>query len=105
MREQFARLGVSIEQLPEPAPAEDEIEIWDVHWVAFSVFRACATQWRVAGLHTVLLWLGLDYQGVDVVMRRLLPDDADAASVFSALLAMEAEALPILNEGAAEGAS
>lgn len=45
--------------------------------------------------------LGLDYPGVEVVMRRLLPAGSDADTVFADVLVMEAAALPVLNEAGA----
>lgn len=80
------------------APDDTAIEVWDVHWQAFAIFRACGTQWRVIATQRALFHLGLDYPGVELVMRHLLPSDADADAVFADIMAMEAEALPILNE-------
>ncbi|TXN60899.1 DUF1799 domain-containing protein [Methylobacterium sp. WL6] len=80
------------------APADTAIEVWDDHWHAFTIFRACRTQWRLVAIKLVLFHLGLDYPGVEVVMRRLLPHDADHNAVFADIMVMEAEALPILNE-------
>lgn len=80
------------------APADTVIEVWDEHWQAFAIFRACGTQWRVVATQRSLFHLGLDYPGLEVVMRRLLPPEADANAVFADVMLMEAEALPILNE-------
>lgn len=82
-------------------PSDTAIEVWDDHWNAFAVFRASGTQWRVVATPRALFHLGLDYPGVEVVMRRLLPPEADANAVFADLMVMEAEALPILNEASA----
>lgn len=102
MRTQFAQLGVPADVMPGgDVPAAEAIEVWDDHWNAFAIFRACATQWRVVATRHALLHLGLDYPGVEVVMRRLLPATVDAAAVFADIMAMEAEALPILNEATA----
>lgn len=84
--------------MPEPEPGSDDIEIWDIHWESFAVFRACATQWRVVAVHREMIHLGLDYPGVEVVLRHLLPPDADRAAVLADVMVMEAEALAILNE-------
>lgn len=92
---------MAIDAMPEPEAGSDAIEIWDISWESFAVFRACATQWRVVALHTTLVHLGLDYQGLEVVMRTLLPPGADRAAVLSDVMVMESEALPILNEVAA----
>lgn len=99
MRQQFAALGVAPDAMPgADEPADTAIEVWDVHWEIFCVFRACGTQWRVVGTAHALLHLGLDYPGVEVVMRRLLRRETDADAAFADLQEMEAEALPILNE-------
>lgn len=99
MRAQFARLGVAADAMPGgDAPAPEAIEVWDDHWNAFAIFRAASTQWRVVATAHALLHLGLDYPGVEVVMRRLLPASADGDAVFADVMVMEAEALPILNE-------
>lgn len=79
-------------------PAGDRVEVWDDLWNAFAIFRACATQWRVVATPHALVHCGLDYPAVEVVMRRLLPAGADAGAVFADVMAMEAAALPILNE-------
>lgn len=93
---QFAALGVALDGMAAE-PADGAIEVWDVHWTAFEIFRACGTQWRVAIGGTTILHLGLDYPGVAVVMDRLLPADAEQARVFADLQVMEAAAQPILN--------
>ncbi|KMO39612.1 DUF1799 domain-containing protein [Methylobacterium aquaticum] len=74
------------------------IEVWDDHWLAFSVFRALGSQWRVLVAGKAVVHLGLDYPGAEVVMRHLLPPGTDASAVFADLMLMEAAALPILNE-------
>lgn len=63
-------------------------------WDSLTAFLACHTQWQVSvGLGGVL-WSGLRYGDV-----RLVLDDIDApAHVFGDIRAMEAAALPILNE-------
>lgn len=60
---------------------------------------ACATQWRVLAGAGAAIWLGLDYAGVDVVLRRLGLADPDA--VFADLQLMEGEALSTFGEAAA----
>ena len=88
---QFAALG-------EIAAGNAPIEVWDDHWLAFSVFRACGTQWRLLVVGKTVVHLGLDYPGVEVVMRNLLPPETDRGAVFADVMLMEAAALPILNE-------
>lgn len=87
--------------VPDEPPEEDaETEVWDVNWAAVSVFMACGTQWRVVAGGQGFVRTGLDYAGVEVVMRRLAPAGADLSQLFGDLLVMEAAALPIINEAA-----
>lgn len=90
-------MGVAI--APEDIPQTDEHEGFEVHpanWPSMIAFLACDTQWRVAATMAGLIWLGLDYQGVDIVLRRSALDDPDA--VFADLQVMEAAALDVLQE-------
>ena len=92
--------------VPAPEGSSDEaVEVWDEHWDSYAVFRACTTQWKVANLQvgnvSTLVRIGLDYPGVEAVMRHLLPETSDRPRVFCDVLVMEAEALPILNEASA----
>ncbi|ARE40914.1 hypothetical protein RGUI_2773 [Rhodovulum sp. P5] len=67
-----------------------------VNWQSVCTFLDVETQWRAAAGLAGLIWLGLDYAGVDVVLRRRgLPD-----SVFADLQVMETAALAALSEGA-----
>ena len=95
---QFAALGVAVPAGPEDDAGDAPIEVWDDHWLAFCIFRASGTQWRLLVSGRAVVHLGLDYPGVEVVMRHLLPAGADTGAVLSDLMLMEAAALPILNE-------
>lgn len=73
---QFAAMGAEIE-----APVtEDVIEIWTCHARTVAAFFDIQTQWRVTELPGSL-WLGLDYAGVDVALRRGGYDDVDFADL------------------------
>ncbi len=77
---------------------EDEhlVDIMPSAWTSLSAFLACQTQWRVAVGMSAMLWLGLDYTAVKLVL-----DDMDAPrGTFADLRLMEAAALPVLNEAA-----
>ncbi len=64
------------------------------NWDSLCGWLATETQWRATSRKDGIVWLGLDYTAVDVVLRRLkLPD-----SVFSDLQLMEREALNIFVE-------
>lgn len=73
-------------------------ELWDINVGSFDLFLAAASQWRVvsAGLGG-LVWLGLDYVGVDVLMKRTPIDDADG-QLWADLMVMEDAALEAFGE-------
>jgi hypothetical protein len=87
---QAAALGVSVPTEIPTAPTE--IDVWPENWPTLIAFLAAATQWRAAAGFGFVMWLGLDYGGLDRVLAR----HPDAS--FEDLQAMEAEALTILNE-------
>jgi hypothetical protein len=64
-----------------------------VNWTSVKAFLDCQTQWRAALGLGGLVWLGLDYAGLDVVLRRT---GADAA--FADIRVMEAAALEVFDE-------
>ncbi len=94
MQADFALLGATVEVDEDDDP--DAVEIWDTNWPALLAFLGCETQWRVEarGMTGVMTYLGLDYAGVDVVLRRQGADDA----VFSDLRVMELAALEAFGE-------
>ncbi|WP_323041579.1 DUF1799 domain-containing protein [Gemmobacter sp.] len=69
------------------------VEVLPVNWPSVLAFLACETQWRTAGTLAGLIWLGLDYPAVDVVLRRVAPE-AD----FRDLQVMERGALEVFGE-------
>lgn len=66
--------------------------MWAANEEALAVFMRCQTQWRVVPMGG---FLGLDYPGVEVVMRRMHVKNKDA--VFDELCMMEFAALPVRN--------
>ena len=50
---------------------------------------ACETQWNVVGTYASLIWIGLNYVAVDIVLRRL----GYSEMVFADLQIMEKEAI------------
>ena len=99
LSDQFRAMGADM--APEAAPpADDEaFEIMPANWNAVYAWLRCETQWRVVATGTAVIRLGLDYTGVDVVLRRMGLADPDA--VFADLGVMEMAALKVLREGAA----
>lgn len=89
MAGQFAALGVTV--------AADQVAAIDILPPNHGSVRAwleCQTQWRRTGLMTGILYDGLDYPSV-----RLVLDDLGAPpGVFADLRVMERAALPILND-------
>ncbi|MGD9476148.1 DUF1799 domain-containing protein [Shinella sp. G-2] len=64
------------------------------NWSSLLAFLACQTQWRVVATMGGLIWLGLDYAAARAALEELgLP-----LSRMADLRALEAGALPILNE-------
>lgn len=96
LQAQFAELNVEIppEALHQD-DAPDAFEVMPANWAALGAWLACETQWTTAGGGMAgLIWLGLNYAGVDVVLRRLgLQDD-----VFVDLQVMERAALDVFGE-------
>lgn len=87
----FAKMGFKVEAVPDE---QETIEIMPANHASFDAFLSCQTQWRVATTMAGLIWLGLDYPAV-----RLVLDDLQApAYVFADLRLMETEALGLLNE-------
>lgn len=85
-------MGAAVASAPS-SPAAEAFEIMPANWTSIVAFLACETQWRAAVGMAGLVWLGLDYAGVDVVLRRL---GSDAA--FEDLRRMEAAALRTFGE-------
>ncbi len=72
----------------------DGFQIWRPNWPAVMGFLECETQWRCIATYGGLIWLGLDYTAVDVVLRRLgFPDH-----VFAEIQHMETAAIDVLRE-------
>lgn len=63
---------------------------------SLDAWLGCDSQWRIAAGMGGLIWLGLDYAGVEIVLRRSRLMDPDA--VFRDLQIMEGEALKVLSE-------
>lgn len=92
---QFARMGVALDLPPAP-PAAEVFEVLPPNADALDAWLSCQTQWRVAAGMGGMVWLGLDYGAVDVVLRRSRFSDPDA--VFADLQVMEGAALKVLGE-------
>lgn len=67
-------------------------DVWPENWDTVQLFLACRTQWRIAAMGGVI---GLDYTGVDVVIKRLGLDVTP--DMFAGLQTMERAAAAELN--------
>jgi len=76
----------------------DDFEVEPENWETLLVFLACQTQWQreFAGMDGTQIWKGLNYPGVEVVMR--MHQVSDSPSVFRDLQIMESSALSELNK-------
>lgn len=94
-RAQFARLGVELEPVdPDDNDEEEATNVFADNWTSLSAFVSVATQWRVVATMAGLIWIGLDYPAVKIVLDHLdMP-----AHVFDDLRIMENAALSVLNE-------
>ncbi|WP_347268183.1 DUF1799 domain-containing protein [Paracoccus sp. (in: a-proteobacteria)] len=87
-------MGVVLEVAAAPAP--ESFEVLPQNADALDAWLSCQTQWRVAAGMGGMVWLGLDYGAVDVVLKRARYADPDA--VFRDLQVMEGAALRVLGE-------
>ena len=76
------------------APAD--FELWPEHALAWSVYLACGTQWvRTAGAFGGERLEGLNYSGVDVVMRLHRVPTQLQEEVFQQLQVLEVETVKV----------
>lgn len=75
-------------------------EVEPENWDALLVFLGCQTQWQreFAGMDGTLIWKGLNYQGVAVVIQMQGHKGQKAQGIFRDVQVMEQAALPILNK-------
>lgn len=101
MRLEAEGLGLDIDQLvPQEQQREEpeDYELWPDHWAAWMVFLRCQSQWKLAVGMGGAMWLGLDYQGVDMVLRKVVPDESHHLEILDQLQVLEQEALKIRNK-------
>ena len=95
LRRQFAALGVATQEIPSAPAARAVVEVWRSNWPALRLFCAAGTQWRTASTMGGIGWIGLDYQAVELVERRL----GLGPVAWADLQVMEEAALAVLNAG------
>lgn len=93
MHAQLLALGAAP---PEPVQGQpgDICEVLPANWPSVMAWLDCETQWRAVAGRAGIIWLGLDYQAVDVVLRRTAAPDG----VFADLQLMERIALDVMSE-------
>lgn len=90
-------MGVKVEVAPADAEEDGAFQVWRANEDALIAWLAVETQWRIVSSMAGLIWLGLDYSAVDVVLRRLKSPDR----VFADLQDMELAALEAFSEALA----
>lgn len=79
--------------------ANDFVRVWPEHRLAFDVFCAMQTQWRMGGGGMGgSVPTGLDYPALQAVMQLLDVPKADRVQVFADVRVMEGAALDAMAE-------
>jgi len=85
-------MGVEIDPSEITTEADEAFKVLAPNWESVCAFLACDTQWvELAGAKNILR-RGLNYAGVDIVLRRYEFSNA----VFADIQLMEFEALSVL---------
>lgn len=91
-------MGVAVEMQDETAKRPEAVEIMRANAEAIEAWLSVESQWRaISAAPGRLMWLGLDYGAVDVVLRRRKWADPD--QLFEDLQVMEGAALDVINRG------
>ena len=86
----MADLGTEVDAEDIEGREGVKFKIWNRSAESWRAWMACDTQWNATGAGLAgLVWVGLNYAGVDVVLRRLKFNDA----VFPDVMIMEGAAL------------
>lgn len=76
----------------------ENYELWPEHADAWNVYLGCATQWvKTRSFGGPPVWEGLNYAGVEVVMRRYQVPAEQESDVFAQLQVLEVETVNLLN--------
>ena len=90
----FLQMGLVVDPDTVVRQDDDAFEVWKENWDSLNAFLAAETQWRVAATMAGLIWIGIDYTALDVILRRRnLPDH-----VFDDVMDMERTALSVFAE-------
>lgn len=93
---QFKAMGVQASVEPEVDEDDGVFEVMRANADTIRAWLDCGSQWQIAVGAAGMIWLGLDYAGVDVVLQRQHPENPD--SVFADIMLMEDEALATFAE-------
>ncbi len=72
---------------------EEVTDVFGDNWTSLAAFLDVSTQWRVTATMAGLIWIGLDYPAVRIVLDHLKAP----AHVFDDIRVMENAALTALN--------
>lgn len=91
----FALLGAPVEA-HLISNAVEAFAVWPVNWDSVIAFLGCETQWQTASAFARVVWTGINYASLDIVMRRYQSPD----HVFDDVQYLEREALKAFAEAA-----
>jgi len=72
----------------------EAFEVWPINWDSVIAFLGCETQWHPLALPSAVVWTGLNYTALDIVMKRYKSPDR----VFDDVQFMERTALKVFAE-------
>jgi hypothetical protein len=74
----------------------EAFQVWSVNWDSVIAFLGCETQWQALALPSAVVWTGINYPSLDIVMKRYKSPD----HVFDDVQFMERAALKVFAEAA-----
>ena len=100
IQDDLAAFGLPPDAFGEIDKEENHFEVWEENWDTVITFISCQTQWKkeIPAMSGQVIWHGLDYNSVDVVIKRKGFKGEKANEIFEGIQLMEASALPLLNK-------
>ncbi|MEM7706620.1 MAG: DUF1799 domain-containing protein [Pseudomonadota bacterium] len=95
MMNEASRAAIAARSAQASASSQPDFEIFYNNWLAWGVFQACTTQWRIAPMGG---YTGLDYTAVHSVMTTLGIAKKKRSSHFNRLRYIEAGAMAEMAE-------
>jgi hypothetical protein len=81
------------------ASKEENFAVYEDNWESLMFFLAVANQWNVTANVSNLIYLGLNWSGIESVIRTFRPvQKAKRAQLFDDLRIIERAALSVLNK-------